>query len=462
VLALKVPNTIFADKTRSMNTLRNYVIIKQHVYAIFIYHLGMIVTKYKILMYTIFRLNMSTTFSDVFPNVFSSEVLESIVRLPEVNNALNKVHLSGSSSTSVYFTIPLTETIRSSILSSFGLDLSSVSEIPMRWIKGDTLPHIDVGSTEFENTYFAYLTDSVGEFVLDNTSYTIQANSGFKYNEGIMHKTQNTGLEPRLLLGPMNEFAMPVGTVVFYYPSEADALSFTNILGYGSSFTVGDGGPFGPNGGYIQWRIASNSGGSSPQNVVYTNGDVLNSDGSYYFYPASVCFLEGTKILSLLENKETYVPIENLRKGDLVKTSRNGYKKIDMIGKHEIQHTASKNRLKDELYKCSPSNFPELMEDLIVTGYHNILVNEFVSEEQKQKAIEVNGKIYVTDEKYRLPACVDNRTDVFEKPGKYMIWHLALEHDNYYMNYGIYANGMLVESCSKRYLKELSNMIQLE
>lgn len=408
-------------------------------------------------MYTIFRLNMSTTVS----NVFSNEVLESIVRLPEVNNALTKVHLSGSSSTSVYFTIPLTETIRSSILSSFGLDLSSVSEIPMRWIKGDTLPHIDVGSTEFENTYFAYLTDSVGEFVLDNTSYTIQANSGFKYNEGIMHKTQNTGLEPRLLLGPMNEFAMPVGgpPSIGYYPSEADALAFTNIIGYNYNYTVGSGGPYG---GYTQWRIASNSGGSSPQNIVYTNGDVLNNDGSYYLYPASVCFLEGTKILSLIGEKETYVPIENLRKGDLVKTSRDGYKKIDMIGKHEIQHTASKNRLKDELYKCSPSNFPELIEDLIVTGYHNILVNEFVSEEQKQKAIEVNGKIYVTDEKYRLPACVDNRTDVFEKPGKYMIWHLALEHDNYYMNYGIYANGLLVETCSKRYLKELSNMMLLE
>jgi hypothetical protein len=38
------------------------------------------------------------------------------------------------------------------------------------------------------------------------------------------------------------------------------------------------------------------------------------------------------------------------------------------------------------------------------------------------------------------------------------IWHIALENDDYYMNYGIYANGLLVESCSKRYLKELSKM----
>jgi hypothetical protein len=35
---------------------------------------------------------------------------------------------------------------------------------------------------------------------------------------------------------------------------------------------------------------------------------------------------------------------------------------------------------------------------------------------------------------------------------------LALENNNYYMNYGVYANGLLVETCSKRYIKELSNM----
>jgi len=38
------------------------------------------------------------------------------------------------------------------------------------------------------------------------------------------------------------------------------------------------------------------------------------------------------------------------------------------------------------------------------------------------------------------------------------IYHLALENENYFSNYGIYANGLLVESCSKRYLKELSGM----
>ena len=50
----------------------------------------------------------------------------------------------------------------------------------------------------------------------------------------------------------------------------------------------------------------------------------------------------------------------------------------------------------------------------------------------------------------------------YETLGSYIIYHFALENDNYYNNYGIYANGLLVETCSKRYLKELSKMTLIE
>jgi hypothetical protein len=40
----------------------------------------------------------------------------------------------------------------------------------------------------------------------------------------------------------------------------------------------------------------------------------------------------------------------------------------------------------------------------------------------------------------------------------YTIWHLSLENDNYYYNYGIYANGLLVETASKRMIREFSGM----
>ena len=170
------------------------------------------------------------------------------------------------------------------------------------------------------------------------------------------------------------------------------------------------------------------------------------------------CFKEDTKILT----KNGYVPIQNLRKGDLVKTFKNDYKPINMIGVREINHISNKQRIKEQLYVCRENEYPEIFEELVITGCHSILVDNFTDETQKEKTIEVNGKIYITDKKYRLPVCLDERASVYENPGNYNIYHIALEHESYYMNYGIYANGLLVESCSRRYMKEESNMSLIE
>jgi hypothetical protein len=175
---------------------------------------------------------------------------------------------------------------------------------------------------------------------------------------------------------------------------------------------------------------------------------------SFFYTPAYPCFKEGSKILT----NKGYILIEDLRKGDLVKTLNHGFVPIYLIGKRNIQHLCCKERIKHQLYCCSQDLYPEIFEPLILTGCHSILVDEFVSEEQRTLTEKVNRKIYVTDDKYRLPACVDQRASIYTVPGTYTIYHIALENNDYYMNYGIYANGLLVESCSKRYLKELSDM----
>jgi hypothetical protein len=129
-----------------------------------------------------------------------------------------------------------------------------------------------------------------------------------------------------------------------------------------------------------------------------------------------------------------------------------------MIGKRDIYHIASNERIKDQLYQCSQTEYPELFQDLIITGCHSILIDDFANEEEKKKIIEFYGKVYITDNKYRLPVSLDLRSSVYKTPGTYTIYHIALENDDYYMNYGIYANGLLVETCSKRYLKEFSDL----
>jgi hypothetical protein len=389
--------------------------------------------------------------TSIHTNVLSNEELEYFYNHPDVLKA--KVLLDTRNV--VYFSLPITDLIRNTIQSSFGLNLS-VNSLPMRWIKGDTSPHVDVGPSQFEKTYLMYINDSPGEFIIDSQSYPIQSNTGFVFNEGLLHKTENTGNVPRLLIGPMNEFAQPVGFIyIYYYPNEADAVALTNCIGSSETYTVGQGGPFGP---YTSWRIEpTNSTGSSYSGAVYVNGDVLDSGGLYYMYPSTPCFLEGSSILCQVDGIEKYVPVETLTKGTLVKTSLHGYKPVVLIGKGTIQNPGDDQRTQNRLYKCSTSNYPELNDDLYITGCHSILV--FPATEKQLHDIQSAGKVYVTDKKYRMMAYIDERAEPWNSDGLYTIWHFALEHSDETMNYGVYANGLLVETCSIRFLKNKSNMV---
>jgi hypothetical protein len=55
-------------------------------------------------------------------------------------------------------------------------------------------------------------------------------------------------------------------------------------------------------------------------------------------------------------------------------------------------------------------------------------------------------------------AALDHNAEPFLEEGVFPIWHLALDHEDERMNYGVYANGLLVETTSKRMLREYSGM----
>jgi hypothetical protein len=390
-------------------------------------------------------------------NVLSLEELDYLNNRQEVLSA--KSSLDSRSSGMVYFSVPITDSIRDSLQTRLGLELSVDSQIPMRWIKGDTRPHVDVGPSNFENTYLMYLNDSPGEFIIDSQSYPIETNTAIIFNEGVPHETLYTENVPRLLLGPMNEFAQPVGVAMGYFPTQADALAYTNSYGSGSSYVVGSGGPFGPGSGYTSWKIASNSSGSSPQNATYSNGTLLNGDGAYYLYPSAPCFLEGSTVLCQVDGVEKYVRVEQVKNGTLVKTSLDGYKPVVLVGKGTIQNPGDNERIENRLYKCCTSKYPQLKDDLYITGGHSILEYP-ITDKQKEDIIKHVGKLFVTDKQYRLMACIDERAEPWNSEGTYTIFHFALENQDEKMNYGVYVNGgLLVETCSIRYLKEMSNMV---
>ena len=168
------------------------------------------------------------------------------------------------------------------------------------------------------------------------------------------------------------------------------------------------------------------------------------------------CFLQGSKILAFQKGKEKYVPVEKLKTGDLIKTSKSGYKAISIIGhKHFINVPSSKNP--NRLFVYRKGSIPELEDDLIITGEHCALLSHW-SKEKRESVVDHMGDIYVTEDMYRIPAHLDDRASPYGKPGSAHIWHFALENDDIKANYGVYANGLLVESSSIRYMKEVSGM----
>jgi hypothetical protein len=253
---------------------------------------------------------------------------------------------------------------------------------------------------------------------------------------------------------------------VIYYSDKASAIARNgnNILAYGDSYTLGNSLLYsGSISSYTQWRVSfvTNNTPPYPASLYNNNYDISVTRGGsemYYVYQSVVCFLEGSQILCLVDDVETYVPIQTMRPGFLVKTSRDGYKKVELIGNATIQNSGELERVEDRLYKLSPSSYPELKEDLFITGAHSILVDKITDKERAELTAQL-GNIYVTDKKYRLTAMVDERAEPWASEGKYRVWHFALENEDIKMNYGVYANGgLLVETCSINTMRTKSNL----
>lgn len=145
-----------------------------------------------------------------FSNVLSTEDIDSILNMSDVINARTQL-LNGKNK--IDFTIHLSESVKQKLLDTMGLDLMTVTDVPMRWIRGDTVSHADVGAHQFDNTYLVYLTDSAGALDVDGQSYPISKGVAYVFPQGLMHGSSNTGDEPRLLLGPMSNTGISVGIV---------------------------------------------------------------------------------------------------------------------------------------------------------------------------------------------------------------------------------------------------------
>jgi hypothetical protein len=170
---------------------------------------------------------------------------------------------------------------------------------------------------------------------------------------------------------------------------------------------------------------------------------------TFHIDAGAICFKEGTKILCRLSDKEDiYVPIERITDNTYVKTWKHGYRRVKYILQSQIYNSSV--RTINKLFRMSKNKYPELTEDLYITGSHAILRDSLTDWEQwKMETLQEKFNIDYTltiDGKNKLIAYFDDRFEEYNEEGLVTIYHLVLESKTKDRNYGIYANGILVES----------------
>ena len=171
----------------------------------------------------------------------------------------------------------------------------------------------------------------------------------------------------------------------------------------------------------------------------------------------AACFSEDTNILCLnLDSKEEYIPVKNLKRGDLVKTYLHGYRKINIICKGILKNNIRKFR--DCMYKMKKTDENGLIDDLIITGGHSIMVDELTKEEHD---ITINiWKLDKVDNKYLLMAGISDKFEQIQGDKIFKYYHFSLENDGNPDNrYGVFANGVLVETPSETDIKTFKTVV---
>ncbi len=170
------------------------------------------------------------------------------------------------------------------------------------------------------------------------------------------------------------------------------------------------------------------------------------------------CFLANSKVLT----DSQLVPIQLLKKGDLVQTLNHGLLPVKFVGKCSFFNKLTEERINAHLYKLNKNNFPELLEDLYVTGGHPLLVDEKdLDKETKKKLLDMDGTPIITEGKYRVFAMLHPKAELWNDEREHEIFDIVLENEDPKKNYGIWVNGILTESMDEEFFLKYSGMTEI-
>jgi len=197
--------------------------------------------------------------------------------------------------------------------------------------------------------------------------------------------------------------------------------------------------------------------------ILNFNNSIINYKATISPYIDPICFNKNTKILCIENNEEKYIPIEKMNIYTIVKTYLHGNKRIKNIYRGEMINDP--NSWNNCMYKMKKQNFSftreiynknkfaitktetnEMIDDLIVTGGHSILVDNISKEEEMIQDKYWNSKKYKIDDKKLLLASVSNKFEKIQDNNIYTYYHFNLINDGERRRYGIWANGVLTET----------------
>jgi hypothetical protein len=146
------------------------------------------------------------------------------------------------------------------------------------------------------------------------------------------------------------------------------------------------------------------------------------------------CFNKGTQILCIVDDKESYIPIENIVAGTMVKTYKHGAKSVKCIGHGQFINDVATP--KNCMYKMEKTE--SMTDDLLLTGGHAILVDE-----------APKGLKFMIDDKFL--SFVENNKSFAQLTNDqpYTYYNFCMEGDSN-VRYGVWANGVLCETPSEK------------
>lgn len=176
--------------------------------------------------------------------------------------------------------------------------------------------------------------------------------------------------------------------------------------------------------------------------------------------PDPSCFNKGTLILCYDPETQTeeYRPVETLKRGDLVKTYLHGYRPVDLVGSNVLINDPL--RFDRCMYAMRKAKHPSLVEDLLLTGGHGVLVDSLGKHKRRNDRL-FQGQTPMLDGKWIMLVAASPDFEQIRETQVFTYYHFTVSareegdadredgEDDMHVRYGVWANGVLCETPSK-------------